>query len=81
MRYRRSFRPYTTSGEARILGGLPVYYEAKIYPPEPDVGINHPQVEVLSLQWLSGHSLPQHMDDRIDWETLYSDIIEQTTDV
>jgi len=76
----RSFRPYTTAGEVRILGGLPVYYEAKIHPPEPDIGIDYPQVEILSLQWLSGHDLPAHMDDRIDWETLQRDIIEQNID-
>ena len=81
MRYRRSFRPYTIEGQARILGGLPVLYEARIYPPEPDVGIDYPQVEVLSLTWLSGHPLPAHMDDRIGWETLQSDILEQTQDV
>lgn len=72
----RSFRPYSIEGTARILGGLPVLYKARIYPPEPDVGIDHPQVEVQSLTWLSGHSLPQHMDDRIDWETLIEDIRE-----
>ena len=77
---RRSFRPYTTSGEARILGGLPVYYEARIHPPEPDIGIDYPQVEVLSLQWLSGHPLPQHMNARIDWATLQQDIVENLDD-
>lgn len=68
-----------TSFDTTILSGLPIHVEAAIYPPEPDVGIFHRQVEP-TLYWPNGkHPLPNKVLDRLtedDWRRLEEQALE-----
>lgn len=66
--------------DATIRSGLPVEVEAIIYPPEPDVGIFHEQVEITSITFprrrlrsgrlAKAYEVPEHMISRADREAL-----------
>lgn len=66
--------------ESTVKGGLPVSVFASIYPPEPDVGIFYPQVEITDIKWIGkkGKSVPdciwdhaeKHDFDRLEMEAL-----------
>jgi hypothetical protein len=69
-----------TSFESTVLGGLPVWVEARVHRPEPDVGIFHEQVEIEDICWLSGKTLPPKVQDRIkddDIERLQYEALDQ----
>lgn len=66
-----------TSFDATINGGLPVHIEARIYPPEPDVGIFHQQVEILDIQWPGRFSKGRYKPGKTIPSTLYERAISQ----
>lgn len=72
----------TISLTARVLGGLPVIVEAAIYPAEPDVGINHDQIEITEICWASGKCkpVPDSVFNRIDQAALQDEILESLSD-
>lgn len=56
------------SFETTILGGLPVYVQGNVAPPEPDVGIFHYYVYDYEIFWASGKKLrniPNSMYERM----------------
>jgi|TARA_Y100000310_G_C20296695_1_gene629759 hypothetical protein len=66
--------------QTTILGGLPVEVTAGIAPAEPDVGINYPYAEDFELCFLSGHSCPASIYDRItarEWDTLEEEALNR----
>lgn len=67
--------------ESTVKGGLPVNVFALIHPPEHDVGIFYPQVEIIDIRWIGkkGGSVPDCIFDhamkfdfeRLEMEALY----------
>lgn len=67
--------------ESTVKGGLPVTVFASIYPPEPDVGIFHNQVEITDIKWIG--KKPKSVPDCIwdyamkhDFERLEMEAVE-----
>ena len=63
-------RAYNVEFESHVRGGLPIIVKARMYPPEPEIGIFHWQAEPL-ICWPSGKPLSDNV--RIspdDWERI-----------